>query len=86
MTSDERLEILKRHTAELAEIYDSVQVLASWLAPDGRTLSQKQGSGDWYARKGLAHEFIEENIAEDTATQIARKLEPPDDGWKKEAP
>lgn len=78
MTGEQRLQVLDRHVAELAEIYDSVQVMVSWVTPDGRTSSQKRGSGD-YARQGLAHEFIEENLAEDSADKIAKKLEPPDD-------
>lgn len=84
MTNEARLKVLERHVAELAEIYDSVQVMVTWLKPDGTTSSQKRGSGDWYARQGLAHEFIDENIAEDAAVHIARKLEPPDDEWKTE--
>lgn len=79
MTGEQRLQVLDRHVAELAEIYDSVQVMVSWVTPDGRTSSQKRGSGDWYARQGLAHEFIEENLAEDSADKIAKKLAPPDD-------
>lgn len=84
MTKEQKLEVLQRHVSELSEIYDNVQVLASWLETDGRTSSHKRGSGNWYARQGLAHEFIEENIAEDQAKAIASKLEPPDEGWKTE--
>lgn len=79
MTGDERLAILERHVDELAEIYDAVQISATWLDPDGKTHSQKRGSGNWYSRQAMAREFVEENIADDLSTMIAKKLEPPDE-------
>lgn len=79
MTDKQKLEILERHVAELAEIYDAVQILASNLEPDGSTHGQKRGSGNWYARQGMAQEFIQEDIANEHATMIARKLDPPDE-------
>lgn len=81
MTNEQRLVILEKHVAELSEIYDSVQVLGSFLTSENRTICQKRGSGNFYARQGMAREFIEENIAEDTAVAIAKKLEPPEDNW-----
>ncbi len=82
----ERLAILKKHVAELAEHYDAVQIVATWLASDNLTRSHKCGSGNWYARTGLCREFINENLADDQAEAIARKLDPPDDGWKEASP
>jgi len=82
MTGQEKLAILERHVAELAEIYDCVQVLATGLNPNNSTFCHKRGSGNWYARQGMAHEFIQENIADDAATLIAKKLEPPEEDWK----
>lgn len=79
MTDAERIIIIERHAAELSEVYDSVQIFGSWVAPDGRTRSHKRGSVDFYARQGLAHEFIQENIAEDNARMIAQRLNPPDE-------
>lgn len=82
MTDDERLKIVERHVAELAEIYDAVQVVGTWLTLDGYTKSHKRGSGNWYARQQMAREFIEENVADENAKSIARHLDPPDDTWK----
>ncbi len=82
MTNQQKLAELERHVAELSEFYDSVQIFASGLNSDGTTFSHKRGSGNWYARQGLAHEFIQENIAEDTADKISQKLDPPDNEWK----
>lgn len=79
MSADDRLRILESHVAQLSEIFDAVQVCGSFLTPDGKTLSQKRGSGNWYARQGMCKEFIDENQAEDAAQAIARKLKPPDD-------
>lgn len=79
MTDEQRVKIMERHAAELSEIYDSVQIMASYVTSDGRTRSHKRGSGDFYARQGLAHELIQENIAEDNALMIAQKLDPPDE-------
>jgi hypothetical protein len=79
MTNEQRLAEMERHVRELSEIYDAVQVCATWLDPEGKTRSQKRGSGLWYARQQICREFIEENIADDTATAIARKLNPPDE-------
>lgn len=84
MTDDQRLAEIDRHVRELAELYDAVQVTGSWLTPEGRTKSHKRGSGNFYARLALCREFITEELAEDQATAIARKLEPPDD-WGQSA-
>lgn len=81
MTDAEKLTILERHVRELSEIYDCVQVLATGLRPDNTTFSHKRGSGNFYARQGLAHEFIQDNVSEDLAVYIAKELDPPDD-WK----
>jgi hypothetical protein len=81
MTNEEKLTELERHAAELSELYDSVQIFATGLNSDGTTFSHKRGQGNWYARQGMAHEFIQENIAADTADKLAEKLDPPDD-WK----
>jgi len=63
----------------LAEHFPNVQVLASRVDTDGRTYRISQGVGDWYARQGLAHEFIQQDIAQEAATQIAEKLKPPEE-------
>ena len=74
MTGEQRLVILKRHVNELSEIYDSVQIVATWLNENGTTSSQKRGSGNWYARQALCREFVEEDARSDQADLIAKKL------------
>ena len=82
MSNDQKLKVLESYVAKLSEIYESVQVMATGLNSDNTTFCHKRGSGNWYARQGMAHELIQENIASDTADQIARKLDPPDE-WSK---
>lgn len=62
----------------------SVQVLCSW--PNcGNTASVQTGVGNWYARQGMAHEFINVDIAQENANQIANAIKPSSDNgeeWK----
>ncbi len=83
MTAEERLQILQRHAAELAEIYDSVQLMATFLNPDNTTAIHQTGSGNWCARQYMAQDFIKENSASNLARLIARELNPPDDSLEK---
>jgi len=83
MTDEQRIEILEKHVSALSEIYDAVQVVGTFLDAEGKTVGQKRGSGNWYARRAICQEFIEQAQAGDLANEIARKLEPPED-WKSE--
>ena len=62
----------------LSEHFDAVQILAE-VTEDGATASCCRGCGSWYARQGLAHEFIERDKAQEHAFQLSRKINPPDD-------
>ena len=83
MTNEDKLKILQSYVTKLSEIYEAVQVFATGLNADNTTFSHKRGSGNWYARQGMAQEFIQENIASDAAEQIAKKLDPPDEWSEK---
>lgn len=85
MTSEERTKIVERHVAELSEIYDAVQILGTWLNENGETCGQKRGSGNWYARQGMAREFLEQDSAELSAKAIGERLDPPDDSLRKDS-
>lgn len=84
MTKEEANQLLARTAAALGEHFGAVQILASMPVPGGGTQGFKYGSGDWYARQGLAHAFIHSDQADELSDQIARKLDPPDDAeaWK----
>ena len=77
--------MLQEAVMKLGEHFDAVQILGSWMN-GGHTRCAKRGSGNFYARQGMAREFIEINLAEDQAAAIAERLNPPDEGdnWKKD--
>lgn len=64
----------------LLEHFDAVQIMVTWQE-NGLTKNICRGSGNWYARQGMAHEFINADIAQENARQLAEELndEPPDD-------
>lgn len=86
MTGEESFEILSKEAKRLGEIFDHVQILVTWNE-EGETKSNACGCGNWYARQGIAKEFIQRDLAQDQAIQIAEHLcfnNPPEDGdeWK----
>lgn len=83
MTDKELTDFVMKKVEELGEHFDAVQILVCWNE-HGSTRSIKRGGGLWHARQGLAHEFINEDIAQDQAMQIGRQINPPNDGddWK----
>lgn len=84
MTEAEIESILRECTEKLGEHFEAVQILVSWNE-DGLSKMRKMGAGNWYARQGMAHEFINADIAQENAHQIAAKLTPPpdeSDDWK----
>lgn len=50
--------ILDRCVAILSEHYDAVEILVT-RCDDGKTNATSKGSGNWYARYGLAREYVE---------------------------
>lgn len=78
-------QIVQDAATKLAEHFGSVQILCSLHMESGQTLSITKGQGDWYARQGLAHEFINRDMAQEIAVEIAEKQQPPPDNgeeWK----
>lgn len=73
MTNKEAEKLLEEVSEKLGEHFDAVQVLASWNE-EGFSMFAKRGAGNWYARQGMAHEFINSDIAQDNAAQIAEAL------------
>lgn len=85
MTKEEREKIVEKHLSALMEVMDSVQILGSWQEEERGTSKIIMGRGDWYARVGLAHQFIKDDQNEDMALFLAQELkEPPDaaEEWK----
>ncbi len=71
MTLEDKQKILKRHCDELAEYFDAVQILATGLDEENKTESVYYGSGNYFARSGMCHDFIGQELA----VQIANKLD-----------
>lgn len=70
----------------LGEHFDHVQILATWNE-EGTTQRHFTGSGNWYARQGMAHDFISWDKAQTAADEISKVLPKPDDdgeNWKSE--
>lgn len=59
--------------ARLGEHFDAVQIMVSWNE-ESTTQSISRGSGNWYARQGMAHEFVNKDMAQENAHQIAARI------------
>jgi len=75
MSDQEAQQIVLDAAHRLAEHFDCVQILATRMN-QGHTQFVKKGVGNWYARHGMAQQFIQIGAAEDLATEIAEKLKP----------
>ncbi len=84
MTLEEAEKLASAAVVQLSENFDCVQVMVSSLTEQNKTLCVKRGSGNWYARQGMAHEFITDDVSESQANAIAPKINGPDEGekWK----
>lgn len=70
MSDLERHKVIKAITAQLAEHFEHIQVLVSWNE-NQETHCIKTGVGNWYARQGMAHAFITEDVAQENARQVS---------------
>jgi uncharacterized protein YciW len=70
---DDISKLVDRAVATLQEHCSSVHVMVS-VQQDGCTRSIHRGAGDYYARLGLAHEFIDTTKQQDSAAHIATAL------------
>ena len=73
--SDNRNKALDAALHILGEQFEHVQIMATSTI-EGKTVSNSRGCGNWYARLGMAHEFINEEVARENALKIADKLKP----------
>lgn len=77
MTFKEAENLLEITAAQLGEHFSAVQILVSWPAGEGQgTACAKRGVGDWYARQGMAHDFIQSYQARESAAEIALAIKP----------
>lgn len=71
MTHDELHKMVDKCATELGEYFDAVQILVTWNE-ESRTLDLVCGSGNWYARQGLAREFILQNQSMVNAHELSK--------------
>lgn len=83
MTATEAEKILEETAAKLGEYFDHVQIMGTWNE-ESLTKASYRGLGNWYARQGMAHEFINHDVSQDLACQINEQISRPDEGdsWK----
>ena len=75
MTTEQTKEELERILVQATELMPDahIQILASWNE-EGLSKAIYTGVGNWYARQGLAHEFINQDMAQVNAVQLAEQL------------
>lgn len=85
-TPDQLAELIDDAAHKLMEHFEAVQILVTYPDQQGGSCRLFRGRGNWYARQGMAHEFIQADRAQTEAHEIAKILPstPPDDGedWK----
>lgn len=81
MTNEQVYKLVDAALAILSEHFDASQVLVRWSDPQG-TSHCYRGCGNFYARAGMAQEFLDIDHGQTLAKEIA-KIDPPDgDEWK----
>jgi len=85
LTPEQQMALVQSHVNQLMEHFEAVQILVSITDCEG-THNVSLGGGNWFARQGMAHQFIRHDQAQTNAHAIAKAMpqEPPDDGeaWK----
>lgn len=66
--TDEQVKMVDQAVMRLSEEFDSVLILTSLGAPGTTILSR--GAGNYFARLGMCHEFINQGKADILATEI----------------
>jgi hypothetical protein len=74
MTYEEAEKHLERLAADLGEHFDAIQIMVSWEKEGGGTYCTKKGFGNWFARQGMAHDFILANGAQEHAAALSAQL------------
>lgn len=75
---EELINLIDGHLRELGEHLDHVQVLATW-SEEGASYNIYRGTGNWFARQGMAQNFIQLDIAQDSAVKLAEIIGPKDE-------
>lgn len=73
MTTNEADKIIEKNLNELGEHFDAVCVMVTYKE-NGVTRACYRGSGNYYARLGMAHEFIDNDRNSDLARRLGEEL------------
>jgi hypothetical protein len=65
--------LLNAHAARLSEHFDAVVIMASYMEPDGTWTAVSEGEGNFFARLGMAAQFVESTKAESLAQELLRR-------------
>ena len=68
-------DVVRNHVLALMEHFDSVQILVSVSSSIG-TQNVYMGAGNWFARQGMAHDFIAQDKAHTEANEMAKLIPP----------
>ncbi len=79
MTNEEAQAIIDDALVKLGEHFDCVQVLVTWPTEERATAALFRGVGNWYARTGMAREFIERDEADTLTRVLAPEMRKPED-------
>lgn len=78
MRPEEQIELVDRIAAQLGEQFECVQILVSTCLENGKgTESVYSGFGNWFARQGMARDFVTKDDASTHAKHLADRLDPP---------
>lgn len=87
MTDEQAIAIVDKAISDLREYFSDVQILCSWTEEEegGNTFDIFRGKGNWYARVGMARDFLTRDKGHTEAREIAEVLRPDDDDNQPEA-
>lgn len=75
LSPEQMQDLARNHVLALMEHFDSVQILVSVSTPIG-TQNVYMGAGNWFARQGMAHDFIAKDKAYTEANELSKVLPP----------
>lgn len=77
---EELSDIVDSCLARLMEHGEAIQILITGTDGQGHTWSMARGEGNWYARQGLAHEFINADVAQEHARKMSEAFAEEEEG------
>lgn len=80
MTQEEAEIYIQKVATELGEHFDAVQILVSWNE-ESSTMMEASGAGNWYARQGMAREFLNKDQAQTIAHEAKLMRDGEDLTW-----